>query len=187
MTQNKIIINKIEIVLDEKILDKLERYFECLNRIRLIPGIDRDILMSSFSRGTNPGAHRRKRKAGFLFYTKPDLSSYCFITNKGNPLTQPSLHREVIKALKLLKFQHADKFTTKSTLIMYGRRIIELKGNHKPTIKALKQHLNFKSTSELFKFLYINEYKGYKDSSLKSFDSVFEHILYDLQETRQFY
>lgn len=110
----------------------------------------------------------------------PNINLPFILTNKGTGLTQPSLHRELIKALHELEFIHANKFTTKSTLIMYGRRIIELKGSHKPAIQLLKEHFNFKSTTKLFGFLYISEYKGDKGKEIKEFDSVFEHILYDI-------
>jgi len=117
---------------------------------------------------------------GLTYETLPSLEYPLVISNKGNQLTQPSLHRELIKALRDLGFQHADKFTTKSTLIMYGRRIIELKGDHKPTIKHLKEHFNFRSTQDLFNFLYINEYKGNKGVQIKGFNTIWEHVLYDV-------
>jgi len=117
---------------------------------------------------------------GLTYETLPNLEYPLVISNKGNQLTQPSLHRELIKALHELGFIHADKFTTKSTLIMYGRRIIELKGDHKPTIKHLKEHFNFRSTQDLFNFLYIDEHKGDKGIRIKGFDTVWEHILYDV-------
>jgi len=116
-----------------------------------------------------------------ISYTnEPNLDYSIIMTSRGNPLTQPSLHREMTRALHELGFIHADKFSTKSTLIMYGRRIIELKGDHKPTIKLLKEHFNFRSTQALFDFLYINEYKGNKGTSIRGFNSVWEHILYDV-------
>jgi hypothetical protein len=109
--------------------------------------------------------------------SKPQLDSTIFITNTGNALTQNSLSREINSALKSWAFPHADKFTSKSPLIMWGRRIIEIRGDHKPTIKALKQHFNFKSQDELFKFLCI-DYK--KEVKGKTKNILFEEILYDL-------
>lgn len=124
----------------------------------------------------------RKETYTFDYYapdctTLPELNSHVFITNTGSPLIQNSLSREMKKALKWWSFPHADKFTTKSTLIMWGRRIIEIRGDHKPTIKALKKHFNFKSQDELFKFLCINYNKEVKDKMRRN---IFEEILYDL-------
>ena len=114
------------------------------------------------------------------YTTKPNLNHPVFITNKGNPLTQPNLHREVRNALNQMGFQYANRFTTKSTLIMYGRRIIELKGNHSPTIKLLKKRFNIRSTNKLFEFLFINEYKGNEGQSIEGFENIHDHILYDI-------
>jgi integrase len=109
--------------------------------------------------------------------SQPQLDSPVFITNTGKGLTQNSLSREIKTALNSWAFPHADKFTAKSTLIMWGRRIIEIRGDHKPTIKALKKHFNFKSQDELFKFLCINYNKEVKGKMRKN---IFEEIFYDL-------
>lgn len=113
----------------------------------------------------------------YIRESQPQLDSPVFITNTGKPLTQNSLSREIKTALNSWSFPHADKFTTKSTLIMWGRRIIEIRGDHKPTIKALKKHFNFKSEYELFKFLCINYNKEVKGNMRKN---MFEEIFYDL-------
>jgi hypothetical protein len=120
-------------------------------------------------------------KRQLIFLTgAPSIQNSCFVTNRKNALTQPSLLREIKKALQLIEFQHADKFTTKSTMIMYGRRIIELKGNHSPTIKALKKHFKIRRTQDLFDFLYIDNKQRTNIPDIGEFHSVFEHILYDL-------
>ena len=111
-----------------------------------------------------------------ILYASLFLSKSIFVTNTDNPLTQPSLSREITKALNDWKFPHTGKFTSKSTLITYGRRIIEVKGDHKPTIQILKQHFNFRSQKELFDFLYID----YKKIKGKRRATIFEEILYDL-------
>ena len=132
----------------------------------------------------NPRIKKTFRKETFSFnyyapdsITIPQLNSSVFITNTGIALTQHSLSREIKSALKWWAFPHTDKFTSKSPLIMWGRRIIEIRGDHKPTIKALKQHFNFKSQDELFKFLCI-DYK--KEVKGKTKNILFEEILYDL-------
>ena len=108
---------------------------------------------------------------------KPELESSVFITNTGKALTQNSISREMKIALKSWSFPHVDKFTSKSPIIMWGRRIIEIRGDHKPTIKELKKHFNFKSQDDLFNFLYINYNKEVKG---KTKNILFEEILYDL-------
>ncbi|SNR33847.1 hypothetical protein [Lutibacter flavus] len=111
----------------------------------------------------------------------PSLNDSCFITNKMNTLTQPSLNREIKNALREVGFQHADKFKTESTMIMYGRRILDLKGNHTPTIRALVKHFNRRSKKDLFKFLYIDFERGsIRPKYLGEFTNIFEHVLYDI-------
>lgn len=112
----------------------------------------------------------------------PKLNDSVFIMNNGNPITQPSLSREIKKTLFELKFPHTDKINSKSTLIMYGRRIIEIKGDHKPTINKLKEHFNFRSKKQLFDFLSI-DYNVAKDTYQfkgKVRNPLFEEILFDL-------
>lgn len=109
--------------------------------------------------------------------SKPQLDSPVFITNTGKALTQNSISREIKSALNSWSFPHTEKFNIKSPLIMWGRRIIEIRGDHKPTIKALKKHFNFKSQDELFKFLNV-DYK--KEVKGKTKNILFEEILFDL-------
>lgn len=109
----------------------------------------------------------------------PDLDDHCFVNNQQNPITSHNIKRYLDTALKELNFEHAKKFTLKSTLIMYGRRIVELKGNHKPTIQLLKEHFKYRRAYDLFKFLYISEQKGNKGEIIE-INSVFDHILYDI-------
>lgn len=111
------------------------------------------------------------------FDKKPSLEGYVFVTNTDRQLTQPSLLREIKNALNFWNFQHTNKFKTYSTLIMYGRKVIEIKGDHKQTIQKLKEHYNFRSTKQLFDFLEID----YKTDSFKGKvrKNMFEEILYD--------
>lgn len=114
-------------------------------------------------------------------YKHEAFNGFVFITNTGNPITQPSLSREIKKALNHLNFPHADKMISNSTIIMYGRRIIEIKGDHRPTIKKLKEHFKFRSKKELFDFLYLT---GSKEKTSTNFKgkmrkNIFEDILYD--------
>lgn len=116
------------------------------------------------------------------YKSSPNLNSYLFVMNTGNQITQPSLSREIKKALNQMGFPHANKITSKSTVIMYGRRIIEIKGDHKPTIQKLKEHFNFRSKEELFKFLYIDLKQEKKEFQFKgkTRETIFDEILYDL-------
>jgi hypothetical protein len=150
-----------KIAIDENTMTKLLIHF------KLLLGEDR----LSVSRDSD--------RLTFLKKT-PTLNNYCFVTNRLNPLSQNSLHREIQNTLSVAEFQHADKFTTKSTQIMYGRRIIELKGLHSTTIRALKIHFNIRKTQDLFDFLYISNQKGRNTPDIKEFGTVFEHIFYDV-------
>lgn len=116
------------------------------------------------------------------YKSQTDLNSSVFVMNTGNPITQPSLSREIKKALHQMGFPHANKITSKSTVIMYGRRIIEIKGDHKPTLQKLKEHFNFRSKAELFKFLYIDLKQEKKEFQFKGKvrETIFDEILYDL-------
>lgn len=112
----------------------------------------------------------------------PALDTHIFVMNSGNPITQPSLSREIKKVMQQIGFPHPDKITTKSTSIMFGRRIIEIKGDHKATIDSLKDHFNFRSKKELFDFLYIEINHKKKEFRIedKVREPMFEEILYDL-------
>jgi len=160
--KKKIVFKNKELIINEDIMKKIGFYFENLMQFYGETGI----------------SYEGKERVSFI--NQPDIDSSIFVSNKGNTLTQNSLHRELHNALKLLGFQHWNKFTTKSTLIMYGRRIIELKGQHKPTIKLLKEHYNFRIIQKLFEFLYIDEYKGNVGKQIKGFNSISEHILYNV-------
>ncbi|KAF2512107.1 hypothetical protein EYY60_07615 [Flavobacterium zhairuonense] len=122
-------------------------------------------------------------KKGWFYPEDANFDSNVFVTNRYNSLTQPSLSREIKKALQNLRFPHAEHLTSTSTVIMYGRRIMEIKGDHKPTIQKLKEHFNFKSKKELFDFLYLTGSRE-KDKEIYNFKgkvrkNIFEGILYD--------
>ncbi|MCO6163950.1 hypothetical protein [Flavobacterium sp. NRK F7] len=118
------------------------------------------------------------------YKTKPVLNIPIFTMNSGNRITQPSLSREIKKCLNQFGFRHSDKFKSFSTSIMFGRRILEIKGDHKPTIQKLKEHFNFRSEKDLFAFLHIDvetekgEYK-FRDKKRRN---MFEEIAYDFEK-----
>lgn len=114
------------------------------------------------------------------FKKMPKLDSPVFVMNTDSRITQPSLSREIKKGLQRMEFPHSDKLTSKSTVIMYGRRILEIKGNHKMTIKRLKEHFNFKSERELFKFLSLDHDRAGLRFKGRMRQNMFEEILYDL-------
>lgn len=109
-------------------------------------------------------------------------NNYVFIMRNGSPITQPSLSREMKRYLNEIHFPHANEVIMNSTLIMYGRRIIEIKGDHKQTIKKLIEHFNFRSKKQLFKFLFIDINNSNSAHSFKGKvrKNMFEEILYDL-------
>ena len=128
-----------------------------------------------------PTEKRYKVKYKVIYKNLPELNTPVFIMNTGNTITQPSLSREIKKGLVQMGFPHSDKFTSKSTAIMYGRRVLEIKGNHKPTIQKLKEHFNFKSTEQLFDFLYLDYNKdGLVFERGKMRKNMFEEVLYDI-------
>jgi len=105
-----------------------------------------------------------------------------FRMNNGNRITQPSLLREIKNALHLIGFPHTDKITTQSTVIMYGRKILEVKGDHPMTIKKLKEHFKYRSKKGLFEFLHINYTVAKEKQSIDGVvrPTIFDEILYDL-------
>jgi len=150
-----------------------------------IPKEFRDNLLRHFiySMTKTNNTSRHFSKGGYVCPEEANLNSSVFITNRYGSLTQPSLSREIKKSLNDLKFPHAEKITSTSTVIMYGRRIMEIKGDHKPTIQKLKEHFNFKSKKELFEFLHLTGSRE-KDKEIYNFKgkvrkNIFEGILYD--------
>lgn len=160
------------IKIGKELRDKLLYHFE-ISAERTLP----DML--------EPKDSRYKVDRKVIYKNLPAFDTPVFTMNSGNIITQPSLSREIKKALGQMGFPHIDKFTSKSTLIMYGRRVLEIKGNHKPTIQKLKEHFNFKSTEQLFDFLYLDYTKNKKGIELvfkngKMRKTMFEEVLYDI-------
>lgn len=114
------------------------------------------------------------------FKRMPKMDSPVFVMNTDSRISQPSLSREIKKGLRQMEFPHFDKLTSKTTVIMYGRRILEIKGNHKMTIKRLKEHFNFKSEAELFRFLSLDYDKTGLKFNGRMRRNMFEEILYNL-------
>lgn len=115
-------------------------------------------------------------------FPEMDFISPVFTIDNGNRITQPSLSREMKKGLSSMGFLHSNSIKTTSTLIMWGRRILELRGDHKATIQTLKRHFGFNSEVELAKYLHVYdsstnriEYEGQK------FKNRFEAILYGIE------
>lgn len=125
--------------------------------------------------------HKARTKNTMFYKESIDLNTPIFVTNHNTPITQPSLLREIKKVLELMNFPHFNIITTKSPMIMFGRKIIEIRGDHKPTINALKEHFNFRTKKELFEFLKI-DYNSKKDDyefKGKVRKTIFDEILYD--------
>ena len=95
----------------------------------------------------------------FRPYLKKNIQNYIatnpkvFISAKGGDIQLQSLKRDIQKILKNLDFDFWNQVTTLSFQRMWGRRILEINGDHKPTIRQLKEHFNLKSKRELFHFL----------------------------------
>lgn len=84
-----------------------------------------------------------------------------FFTNRNNRIASQSLLREIKNTLRVLGFRHTDKFKLNSTILMFGRKVIEVKGNHKTTVYLLKHHLKYSSVTKMFRSLKI-DYKNKK-------------------------
>lgn len=82
---------------------------------------------------------------------------HVFMMNNNNLITQPSLLRTIKKFLNIIEFKHADKFTSKSPAIMFGRKVIEIKGNEDYVLRGLKEHFNIRTNENLKMFLKINQ------------------------------
>lgn len=147
------------ITLNENLKIILENHFRNISKIK--SGIPRD---------------KKER-----FDTLPNLEGKIFLMNNGNPITQPSLSREIKNVLHRIEFPYWDKVTTKTPLIMFGRRILEIKGDHKSTIVALIDFFNFRSKRQLFEFLYIdyNPRKDIYEFKGKSRNNIFDEIFYN--------
>ncbi len=108
-------------------------------------------------------------------------NDYVFILSNGNKIPQQSLSREIKIGLKNIDFPYWNSVTTTSTQIMYGRRILEIMGDHKPSIRELKKKLNCTTTKDLFELLHVlrakNEISLFKG---KRRESIFEIANYDL-------
>lgn len=139
------------------------------------------IILENHFRNIRKMKNRIPRDKKESFDTLPNLEGKIFLMNNGNPITQPSLSREIKNVLRRIKFPYWDKVTTKTPLIMFGRRIIEIKGDHKSTIVTLIDFFNFRSKRQLFKFLYIdyNPRKDIYEFKGKSRNNIFDEIFYD--------
>ena len=172
--KNKIVFGKYQINIDEKSKSIVEGHFNNIIR-NIMDSQDEIALKNNYELKSEDYEYIKEHHQNKV------LNNYVFIMNTGNPITQPSLSREIKKALKNMKFPHADKMTPNSTVIMYGRRIIEIKGDHKPTIRKLKEHFYFKSKKELFEFLHLISSKEKSSTNFKGKmrKNIFEDILYD--------
>lgn len=101
----------------------------------------------------------RLRLNTFRPYNKKIIDHYIsndlevFTSAKGGPLQLQSLKRDIQKILKNFDFPYWNQVTTLSFQRMWGRRILEINGDHKPTLRELKKHFNLKSNRELFLLL----------------------------------
>lgn len=113
-----------------------------------------------------------------------DPSIPLFRTNRGNAISSSSLHRELQETMKVLGHKYYKAFTSDSFVISWGRKIITIKGFHKPTIKALKEHLKIKTEKQLFKYLCIEPSDFPKDITLRYERDIYKAISYDFPQNR---
>lgn len=108
-----------------------------------------------------------------------------FRTNRGNRISSSSLQREITFVMKQFGHKYYNSFNPDSFLISWGRRIISIKGDHKPTVKALKERLKLKTEEDLHIFLNLqNPKKGYSIKGRYEKD-IYKAITYSFTNERQ--
>ena len=124
----------------------------------------------------------------FRPYNKKSIENYnstnlkVFTSAKGGDLQLQSLKRDIQKTLKNFDFVFWNQVTTLSFQKMWGRRILEINGDHKPTIKELKKHFNLKSKGELFLLLDVLKLKNEASTfKCKKRETYSDYINYSMQ------
>jgi len=107
------------------------------------------------------------------------LNHSIFVKNDLTPIIPNNLAREIRAALFHLGHGNPDDFKANSTLIMWARRIIEIKGDHKATIQILKERFYFRTKRELAKFLGLIDEKGKIEFEGKRYSNKFEEVSFD--------
>jgi len=115
------------------------------------------------------------------------LAKSIFITSKGNKIHPQNLSREINNSLKDMSILPHGSIKANSTQIMWGRRIIEIRGDHKATVKALMRHFKRKTVKELATFLFlIDENSGEIEFAGQKRKNISEEITYDIVPTNPF-
>lgn len=107
------------------------------------------------------------------------LSHKIFLNKNFKPISPNNLAREMRAALFHLGHGNPDNFKANSTLIMWARRIIEIKGDHKATIRKLKKHFYFRTKLELAKFLSLVDEDGKIEFEGIKHPNKFEEVAFD--------
>lgn len=102
------------------------------------------------------GQVEKELKNHYNICNKPRINDYIFTADNGEPLNPRNLSRDIRKGLEELGFAFFNEFKTDSTLIMFGRSVINVHGYNKRVIQELKKHLNFHSELQLLEFLHID-------------------------------
>ncbi|AXG73844.1 hypothetical protein DVK85_06165 [Flavobacterium arcticum] len=121
----------------------------------------------------------------YFFKYGYDNSLPLFRTNRGNRISPSSLQRELTSVMKQFGHKYYKSFNQDSFLISWGRRVISITGDHKPTIKALKERLKLKTEQDLYRFLQLqNPKKGYSIKGRYEKD-IYRAITYSFPTERQ--
>lgn len=107
------------------------------------------------------------------------LKDKLFQKDNFKPIIPNNLAREIRAALFHLGHGNPDELKANSTLIMWARRIIEIKGDHKPTIRVLKKHFYFRTKLELAHFLSLVDGKGKIEFEGVCHPNKFEEMSFD--------
>jgi hypothetical protein len=118
----------------------------------------------------------------YVFGFDPSLP--LFRTNRGNAISSSSLYRELPETMRVLGHKYYKSITLDSFIISWGRKVITVKGFHKPTIKALKTHLKIKTEKSLYKFLFIEPLDTPKQQYNRYEKDIYKAICYDFPTER---
>ena len=96
------------------------------------------------------------------------MKNKIFLSRTGKAIDDKNIPLLLKEIMPLMEFKYADKFNVDSTLIMFGRRIIEVKGLNKKVIRFLRTHLtNVRTELEVLNFLEVTK-KGIENNEIRN-------------------
>lgn len=114
-------------------------------------------------------------------YFSDESDELLFKTNRGYGISSSSIYREVPAAMKRFGHKYWEKFEADTLLISWGRKVISVKGNHKPTIRAVKDRLKLKTLTELQSYLKIEASESVFKEKRNYQKDIYKAIAYDFK------